>query len=81
MKDQIFDHDISTIDIARLEPMIKSWATLNEHFLLDEISIIDIEKMIDIEHANRNREHLLKKLVGKWGTLKRKGVYEALEIK
>ena len=80
MKKIFLKNTVTKEDVARLTPLIKSWVTLNEAYLLVDISITDVEKMIEIESGNRNREHLLKKLVGKWGSLRRKQLYERLGL-
>jgi len=74
------DQVVTQVDVDRLSTYLKSWVYLNEAFMLADFTVDDLEKLITIELNNRNRKHMLVKLVGKRSTVVRQDLYVKLGV-
>lgn len=80
MKSHIPDTTTTPEDVTRLQPHLRSWAALNEMFLLGQLNLDDLLKMIHIECCGLNRKRIKDKLIARYcSTLRNfmKGHYNA----
>lgn len=71
---------VTAQDKQRILVNLTGWSALNAAFKAAPPEPEDLKKHILVEHANANREHILRRLVGRLHTTERARIIKALGL-
>ena len=72
---------VSKKDAARLTPHLANYGKLNEMLVMNTVTDADLQRMILIEVAGKNRKVFIRKLVGRYMSRRRRAYILELEGK
>ena len=62
---------VTAKDRTRLAPHLSNWGKLNEIFLLDALTVDDVNKMIVIEFEGKKRMRIMDRLIARFYAMQR----------